>query len=179
MQHTIKIWDKEFTVLISQERIQERIVEMARAMHHDLAGTSPVFVTVLNGAFLFAADLLRQIDLPCEVSFVRLSSYAGTRSTGTVQPVIGLKEDLRGRTVVLLEDIIDSGDTAAYLLQEMKKHQPGDLRLASLLFKPHALKQPVHADYVGFEIPNDFVVGYGLDYNGLGRNLNAIYTLVP
>ena len=179
MQQTIKIWDKEFAVLISQERIQERIVEMAQAIRHDLAGTSPVFITVLNGAFLFAADLLRHVDLPCEVTFVRMSSYLGTKSSGTVQPVLGLKEDIRGRTVVLLEDIIDSGDTAAYLIQEMKKHQPGDLRLASLLLKPHALKHPIHADYVGFEVPNDFVVGYGLDYNGLGRNLNAIYSLVP
>lgn len=137
-----------------------------------------MFVAVLNGAFLFAADLLKHVSCECEITFVRVSSYAGTQSTGQVRNLIGLNENIEGRTIIIIEDIVDTGDTAMYLFNELKKQQPAEIKIASLLLKPNALKHDLKVDYTGFEVPNDFLVGFGLDYDGIGRNLNDIYTLV-
>ena len=171
----IKIRDKEFTVTIPEADIRRRIAEMGAAMNGDLGNFFPLFISVLNGAFLFTADLLRHISVECEVTFVRLASYNGMQSTGQVKNLLGLGDNIAGRHVVLLEDIIDTGHTVVYLLEELKKHQPASIRLATLLLKPAALKHDLRPDYVGFEVGNDFLVGYGLDYDGLGRNLNDIY----
>jgi hypoxanthine phosphoribosyltransferase len=178
MSSKIKVRDKEFSVFIPADKIRLRIAEMGETMSRDLNGTVPLFISVLSGAFLFSADLLRTMTMECEISFVRVSSYDGVHSTGVVKDVIGLKEDIRGRTVVILEDIIDTGETAMYLINELKKQEPKEIKLASLLLKPKALKHDLRPDYVGFEVPNDFLMGYGLDYDGLGRNLKDIYTLI-
>ena len=132
---------------------------------------------MLNGSFVFAADLLRGIETPCEISFVRMASYEGTSSTGAVKQLIGLKEDIKGRTVVIVEDIIDSGLTMVHLLELLKEKQPADIKIAALLVKPGNLKVELDIPYCCFEIPNDFIVGYGLDYDGEGRNLPSIYTV--
>jgi len=178
MSSTIKVRDKEFSVFIPADKIRLRIAEMGETMSRDLNGTVPLFISVLSGAILFSADLLRTMTIDCEISFVRVASYNGVHSTGIVKDVIGLKEDIKGRTVVILEDIIDTGETALYLINELKKQEPKEIKLASLLLKPKALKHDLRPDYVGFEVPNDFLLGYGLDYDGLGRNLKDIYTLI-
>ncbi|MEY4594666.1 MAG: hypothetical protein RIQ47_1076 [Bacteroidota bacterium] len=173
----ITIKDKTFEVNISATEIQARIKELARQIDADFTGKKPLFVVVLNGAFLFASDVFRQISTDCEIGFIRVSSYAGTQSTGHIKSVLGLTQDISGRSVIILEDIVDSGDTAVYLIEELKKSSPASIRFATLLFKPAALRHDFRPDYVGFEVPNDFLVGYGLDYDGYGRNLNEIYKL--
>ena len=174
----VKIHDKEFRVSITGAEIQNRIAELGKQLSREMNGKKPMFVAVLNGSFLFAADLLKNVTCECEITFVRVSSYAGTHSTGTVRNLVGLNEKIEGRTVILVEDIVDTGDTVVYLLNELKKERPKEIKLASLLVKPKALKHAIHVDYKGFEVPNDFLVGYGLDYDGIGRNLNDIYTLI-
>lgn len=173
----ITLKDKTFSINIPSETIQRRIGELANQMNRDYQDKVPVFVCVLSGAFLFTADLIKRITIDCEISFIRVSSYSGTQSTGIVKSVVGISMDLKDRHVVILEDIVDTGDTAVYLYDEMKKHAPADIRFASLLLKPKALRHTVKVDYLGFEVPNDFLVGYGLDYDGLGRNLTDIYKL--
>lgn len=174
---SVTIKDKRFEVSIPASTISQRIKELGAKLNEDLKNTRPVFVSVLKGSFLFAADLFREISLEAEITFIRVSSYSGTESTGTVKNVVGINESLEGRTVVIVEDIVDTGDTAIYLIDELKKQNPEKVLFASLLLKPDALRHPVKIDYVGFEVPNDFLVGYGLDYDGLGRNLKDIYTL--
>ena len=176
--NNVTIRDKTFTISIPAQEIQERIAVLAQKISTDLNGKKPIFVCVLNGAFLFAADLMKRMSMDCEITFVRVSSYAGTQSTGHIKNLVGLNEDIQGRSVIVVEDIVDSGDTVVYLLEELKKSNPADIRIASLLLKPKALKHNLKIDYVGFEVPNDFLVGYGLDYDGLGRNLNDIYKIV-
>lgn len=173
----IKVRDREFAVSIPEEKIKARVAEIAAQISHDLEGKRPLFLAVLNGSFVFAADLLRGIDTPCEISFVRMASYEGTSSTGDVKQLIGLKEDIKGRTVVIVEDIIDSGLTMVHLLDLLKEKQPADIKIAALLVKPGNLKVNLDIPYCCFEIPNDFIVGYGLDYDGEGRNLPSIYTV--
>lgn len=173
----VTIKDKTFSISIPSSRIQERIAEMAEQISQEYKGKNPVFVCVLNGAFLFAADLFKRVTIECEISFVRVSSYAGTQSTGVVKNLIGISENIKGRPVVILEDIVDTGDTAVYLFGEIGKQHPSQIKFASLLLKPKALRHNLTVDYIGFEVPNDFLVGYGLDYDGLGRNLNDIYKL--
>ncbi len=173
----ITIKDKTFAVNISSDTIQNRIAELALQIDADYKDKVPVFICVLSGAFLFAADLIKRVSIDCEVSFIRVSSYSGTQSTGVVKSVVGIATELKNRHVVILEDIVDTGDTAVYLMDEIKKHSPADVRFASLLLKPKALRHPVKVDYLGFEVPNDFLVGYGLDYDGLGRNYADIYKL--
>ncbi|MFN8165374.1 MAG: hypoxanthine phosphoribosyltransferase, partial [Bacteroidia bacterium] len=168
---------KQFVISIPESRIQERVRQIAAKMNEDLKGTKPVFLCVLKGSLLFASDVFREINMEAEISFIRVSSYSGTQSTGMVRSVAGIADSLEGRTVVILEDIVDTGDTAVYLVEEINKHNPERVLFASLLFKPAALRQKVNLDYVGFEVPNDFLVGYGLDYDGLGRNLKDIYKL--
>lgn len=173
----IKVRDREFTVSIPEEKIKARVAEVAAQISHDLEGKRPLFLAVLNGSFVFAADLLRGIETPCEISFVRMASYEGTSSTGAVKQLIGLKEDIKDRTVVIVEEIIDSGLTMVHLLELLKEKQPADIKIAALLVKPGNLKVELDIPYCCFEIPNDFIVGYGLDYDGEGRNLPSIYTV--
>ena len=174
---TVQVKDKEFSLFINSDKIQETIDTIARRISDDLKGTDPLFLVVLNGAFMFAGDLLKRITIPCEISFVKLSSYIGTQSTSVVRELIGLDEVLTDRTVVILEDIIDTGITMGVTIEKLKKLNAKDVRIATLLFKPGAFRMNYEIDYVGMEIPNDFIVGYGLDYDGFGRNYPDIYKI--
>jgi len=173
----VQVHDKIFTPFITAAQIQARVAEMGAEIDREYAGKKPLLIGVLNGSVIFMADLLRNIKTACEIGFIRVSSYHGTESTGAVKSVMGLSDDLSGRDVIIVEDIIDTGDTAVYLIHEISKKNPASIRFATILFKPAALRQQVRPDYVGFEIPPAFVVGYGLDYDGLGRNLADIYQL--
>lgn len=174
----IQVKDKSFEISIPEAKLQTEIRRVAREIDRDLSGQEPLFLPVLNGSFIFAADLLREITLPCEVSFIKLASYEGTNSTGQIREVIGLTKDITGRHVVIVEDIIDSGLTMAHMIETLQHQNPASIRVCSLLVKPAALKVKVPIDYCCMEIPNDFIVGYGLDYDGFGRNTRDIYTLV-
>ncbi len=174
----IQVKDKRFTLSIHRETILQEVDRVAAAISSDLAGRRPLFLSVLNGAFMFTADLLRRVTTPCEVSFVKLASYRGTGSTGRVKEVIGLNEEIAGRTVVIVEDIVDTGVTMQRLVEALSARHPREIRIATLLLKPGKLQADLHIDYVAFTVPNDFIVGYGLDYDGEGRNLPDIYTLV-
>ncbi len=177
LQDVVRVIDKDFVRYISSAKILQRIKEMAGAMHNDLAGKNPVFLCVLNGAFFFAADLLKEIDFPCEISFVKVASYSGMQSTGQSKTLIGLDESLKGRHVVVLEDIVDTGFTMLKLKEMMENTGVESFSIASLILKPEALKHDIKLHYTGFEVPNDFLVGYGLDYNKQGRNYKHIYRL--
>lgn len=175
----VKLWDKEFEISIPFEEIQASIKKMATEMRTDLEGKEALFICILNGSFMFAADLMKEVELTdAEISFLKLASYEGTNSTGKIKELIGLNEDLKGRTVVILEDIVDSGHTITDVIAQVKSKGVKEVKIATLLFKPDALKVEVDLDYIGLEIPNDFIVGYGLDYDRRGRNLKDIYTLV-
>lgn len=174
----IRVKDKTFKTFIPEREILERIKVVADKINQDMADKNPLFLAVLNGSFMFAADLMRMITVPCEISFVKLASYEGTSSTGNVQDLIGLNVPLEGRTVIVLEDIIETGNTLGHLVRTLKERQAADVRICSLLLKPERLKVPLQVDYVVMEIPNDFIVGYGLDYDQQGRNLRDIYTIV-
>lgn len=176
--NTIKVKDKEFAVSIPEEKILAEVERLAACLNHDLAGKNPLFLCVLNGSFMFAADLFRRINIPAEISFVKLSSYEGTASTGKVKELVGLAEDITGRTVVVVEDIVDTGYTMKGLLADLVSRGPEAVHVCTLLLKPDKLKVPLDIKYVALEIPNDFIVGYGLDYDGYGRNLRDIYTVV-
>lgn len=174
----VHLHDKKFAPHISATQIDAAIQKIAIQINTQLAANNPLFICVLNGVFIFAADLLRKIEIPCEISFIKVSSYNGTASLGEVKTQIGLKEDIKGRTIVIVEDIIDSGNTIDKLLPVLQSQQPEQIKIATLLFKPSAFKKSFKIDYTGIQIPNDFVVGYGLDYNGMGRNLPEIYKIV-
>ncbi|TDQ09529.1 hypoxanthine phosphoribosyltransferase [Pedobacter metabolipauper] len=172
----IQIEDKEFEILLENDNICKRTRLIAIQMNVDYESRCPIFIGVLNGSFLFMADLLKEINISCEVGFIKVSSYTGTESSGSIKEVFGLPEDLHNRDVVIIEDIVDTGFTLGYILNEVHKQKPASVKVCSLLLKPTALKAPIdELEYVGFEIANEFVVGYGLDYNGLGRNLKDIY----
>ena len=175
---TIQIKDKRFTPFIPEERILKEVARVASEINRDLEGTNPLFLSVLNGAFMFAADLMRNLTIPSEISFVKLASYAGTSSTGKVKELVGLNDDIEGRTVVIVEDIVDTGLTMQRLLDTLGTRNPEAIHIASLLVKPEKLKVNLNIEYVAMEIPNDFIVGYGLDYDGFGRNYPDIYTVV-
>lgn len=175
----ITVHDKQFQPYIGKERIRERVAALGAAISADYAGLNPLFIAVLNGSFVFAADLFRALSIEAEISFIKLASYKGTSSTGHVVTAIGMEEMLAGRHVILLEDIIDTGKTLHAFLPEIEQRRPASLKIATFLTKPDALQYDVRADYVGFEIPNHFVVGYGLDYDGLGRNYDELYALAP
>lgn len=179
MGKRVTLKDKTFEVSIPESKILERIAKIAKQMNKDLATEHPLFIVVLNGAFLFAAELFKRLDFPCEITFIRVASYEGTSSTGKIRNLLGMDTNIAGRNVVIVEDIIDRGDTMVFLLDELHKKSPDSIKISSLLLKPKALLHDIHCDYTGFEVPNDFLVGYGLDYDELGRNLNDIYTLVP
>ena len=176
---TIQLHDCEFSTYIFEEVINARIVMLAEQLDKEYAGKQPLFLAVLNGSFMFVADLLKRITIPCEVSFIRLSSYQDTLSTGRVKEVLGLNEDIQHRHVVVLEDIVDTGHTVHGLLEQLRERGPASVEVATLLLKPDCLQHPLDIQYVAKSIPNDFVVGDGLDYNGLGRNLRDIYKIVP
>ncbi len=178
MESEVTVYGKKFRVSVEAEKIQARVAELARQMNSDLAGKDVVFLSILNGSFMFAADLLRGIDLMCKISFVKFSSYEGQKSTGNVRELIGLNEDIKGKTVVIIEDIVDSGKTMVDLLAYLKKFEPAEIRIATLMFKPESCCKDLKIDYFGFSIPNDFIIGYGLDFDGLGRNLKDIYSIV-
>jgi hypoxanthine phosphoribosyltransferase len=175
----VKVNDKYFVPFLDAEIIQERIDALAERMNHDYKGKQPIFLAILNGSFMFAADLFRKINIEAEICFIKLASYKGTKSTGNVITSIGLDESLTGRHVVVIEDIVDTGNTLHQFMPQLEVQQPASLKIASLLHKPEALQhKDLQIDYLGFEVPNKFLLGYGLDYDGLGRNLAAIYQLV-
>lgn len=173
----IQVHDKKFQPYIDAATIQQRIQEMAAALNADLQGEKPLFIAILNGSFIFAADLFKYLTIEAEISFIKLVSYKGTRSTGNVVTAIGLDEDLFGRTVVILEDIVDTGKTLSQFLPQLEHQQPKKLMIAALLSKPDAMEHNIHINYLGFSVPDKFLLGYGLDYDGLGRNLPEIYQL--
>jgi len=175
VKEVITIKEKQFELFIEQEVIEQGIKRVAEQMNSELAEKNPIFLAVLNGAFMFAGELMKEVSIASEITFVRLASYQGTATTNRVQEVLGLNESIKGRSVVIVEDIVDSGNTMVSLLKELEKHEPEEIKIATLLFKPAALKQKLHLDYIALEIPNDFIVGYGLDYDGYGRNLKDIY----
>ena len=174
----VKVRDKEFSLFLTAEEIDKAVDQVAEMINADMMGKDPLFLCVLNGAFIFASDLLKKVKVDCEISFVKLSSYVGTKTTNTVRELIGLDQVLAGRTVVVVEDIIDTGITMAYTLEKLRKLGASDVRIATLLFKPEAFKKDYPIDYVGLVIPNEFIVGYGLDYDGHGRNLPDIYKII-
>ncbi|HOE04647.1 MAG TPA: hypoxanthine phosphoribosyltransferase [Bacteroidales bacterium] len=177
-QKSVKLYDKEFVSFINGITLAKAIRETGLKMQADLEGEDVVALCVLNGSFMFAGELFRHFELPCKISFIKLSSYEGTGSTGCVQEIIGLKENITGKTVVVVEDIVDTGETITKLVEDLKKHNPKQIRIATMLLKPDAYKKDIPIDYVALSIPDKFVVGFGLDYNGLGRNLKDLYQIL-
>lgn len=175
---TVQIKDKLFSISIPREDIQREVIRVAGEINRDLKDKNPLFLSVLNGSFMFSADLMKHITIPCQISFIKLASYEGTASTGKITEVLGLSESVQGRMVVIVEDIVDTGLTMQRLLQTLGTRHPEEIRIATLLVKPEKLKVKLDIDYVAMRIPNDFIVGYGLDYDGYGRNYPDIYTVV-
>ncbi len=175
---TVKVHELEFSEFIKASEIAKAVKRVASHINKDMEGKNPLFLVVLNGAFMFAADLMKEVTIPCEISFVKLSSYIGTKTTSTVRELIGLDEVLHDRTVVIVEDIIDTGITMGVTIEKLRKLEAKEVKIATLLFKPDAFKMNYDIDYIGLKIPNDFIVGYGLDYNGHGRNLPDIYKII-
>lgn len=173
----VQLLDKSFEIYLDAAQIQQRVREMARQISSDYVGSRPLFLSILNGSFLFTADLVRNLTIDPEISFIKLASYKGMRSTGSFTTAIGLDVELLGRDVILVEDIVDTGNTLSQFLPHLQQQQPRSVRIATLLHKPEATRHPLTLDYVGFAIPNKFVVGYGLDYDGWGRQYDSIYQL--
>lgn len=176
--NTIKIKDKTFRTSIPESEILKNVKAVADRINREMDGKNPLLLAILNGSFVFAADLMRFINIPCEISFVKMASYEGTASTGNVKQLIGLGEELKGRTVIVVEDIVESGLTIQTLLETLNSKEPESVHVCTLLLKPECLKVPLNIEYVAMEIPNDFILGYGLDYDQQGRNLRDIYTVV-
>lgn len=175
---TIQVKDKSFSLFISEKEILREIKRIAKQINKDFQDKEPVFLAVLNGSFIFAADLLKEVNLPCEISFVKLASYQGVNTTGKIREVIGLNVDLTDRPVIIVEDIVDTGLTMAHMLDVLKQQNPASIDICTLLLKPGKLQVDLDIKYCCMEIPNDFIVGYGLDYDGYGRNMRDIYTLI-
>ena len=173
----VRILDKDFELFIEADTIQESIKRLAITINEDLKDKCPIFVAILNGSFMFAGDLMKYVTISSEITFVRIASYQGVNSTNKIKEIMGLKENIKDRTVVILEDIVDTGHTIEALIKQFEKHSPKEIKVATLLFKPKALVKDVKPDYVALEIPNDFIVGFGLDYDGFGRNLKDIYKI--
>ncbi|MCC8172380.1 MAG: hypoxanthine phosphoribosyltransferase [Parabacteroides sp.] len=175
----IRLKDKEFELYIPEKQIREAVCTLAARLKTDLEGSNPLFVCILNGAFMFTSDLLKEINNDWEITFARYASYSGTRSSAVLQEILPVQADVKGRTLVLVEDVIDSGFTLYTLMNRLRSQGAADIKVATLLFKPDALTCELEPDYVGMRIPNDFVIGYGMDYDGLGRALRDIYKIVP
>ncbi len=175
---TVKIKDKKFKVAISSEKIQKRVSEIAQEMNQKLAGKDVVLISILNGSFMFASDLMKKITFDAKITFLKLASYDADASTGKVKRLIGINESLKDKTVVVIEDIVDTGITMESILWQLKGYQPKEVIIASLLFKKEAFKKDYKIDYIGFDMPNEFLIGYGLDYDGYGRNYGEIYSLI-
>ncbi len=174
----IKVHDKTFETYLSEETIQKRVRQLAAAINKDYTGKRPMFIAILNGSFMFASDLFKHLTIEAELCFIKLASYKGLKSSGNVVTSIGLEDDIFNKEIVIVEDIVDTGKTLHNFLPKLEHQQPKSLRIATLLHKSEATEFPLKLDYIGFDIPNKFVVGYGLDYDGLGRNLKEIYQLV-
>ncbi|MGM0650442.1 MAG: hypoxanthine phosphoribosyltransferase [Bacteroidota bacterium] len=174
---SVRILDKTFSIYLTESKINERVSQLAAQINKEYKQQEIVFVGILNGCFMFASDLFKQLEIDCKVSFLKIASYQGTQSTGKVQQLIGLNEDISNKTVIIIEDIIDTGITIDHIINQLNAYQPSEIKVASLLFKPEAYQKTMQPDYIGFEIPNKFIVGYGLDYNGYGRNLKHIYQI--
>jgi len=174
----IRVHDKFFKPFIMEKEIQREVTRIAGEMNSELARQDPIFLGILNGAFMFAGDLYKQLTFPCQITFLKLASYSGTQSTGSVKQLIGINRDLRDRVVVVLEDIVDTGVTLETIIRQLSGYEPAKIMIATFLYKPDAALKEVKLDYVGMEIPNNFIVGYGLDYEGYGRNFRDIYRLV-
>lgn len=174
----IKVHDKTFETYLSEDIIQKRVQELAAAINRDYAGKRPMFIAILNGSFMFASDLFKHLTIEAELCFIKLASYKGLKSSGNVVTSIGLEDDIFNKEIVIVEDIVDTGKTLHNFLPKLEHQQPKSLKIATLLHKSEAIEYPLQLDYIGFDIPNKFVVGYGLDYDGLGRNLKEIYQLV-
>jgi len=173
----VKVKDKEFEPFIPAEKIETIVRELADRINEDFKGKNPLFLAILNGSFVFAADLLRKITIPCNISFVKFASYSGTETTEIVKELIGVNEEIKGRHIILVEDIIDTGNTIELILADMAKNEPAEVKIACFCHKPEAFRRSYKIDYIGISIPNDFIVGYGLDYDGYGRNLPDIYKI--
>ena len=178
MEKLVRLNDRSFRLYKSESEILTAVRNVAHLINEDYIGKRPLLIPILNGSFMFASDLIKDLMLDCELCFVKASSYLGTNSTGQVTSIIGLSENIEGRHIIIIEDIVDTGNTLAKILPVFREQNPASLKIAALLFKPDALKNDIHIDYVGMEIPNEFIVGYGLDYNGLGRNLRDIYQVI-
>ena len=176
--NSVKINDRSFRVSITETEIKNRIKSLAAEISADMEGKNPLFLAVLNGSFIFAADLMREMTIPCEISFVKLASYQGTTSTGKIQEVIGINENLTGRTVIIVEDIVESGQTMKRMIESLGTRNPSSVQICTLFFKPDKLKEDLTLDYVAFRIPDDFIVGYGLDYDQAGRGLKDVYSII-
>ena len=174
----IQIKDKKFALSIPETEIQQAVRAVGEAINRDMANKNPLFICVLNGAFMFAGDLMKTVTIPSEITFIKLSSYEGLYTTGTVKEIIGLNESVVGRNVVVVEDIVDTGITMERILSSLRAKGANEIRVATFLQKPDALQRDITVDYIAMKIPNDFIVGYGLDYDGYGRNLKDIYTVV-
>lgn len=174
----IKLHDKTFELFITAEKINSAIEDMAIKMNSELTNKNPLFISILNGAFMFTSDLMKKLDFDCNLTFLKLSSYQGTSSTGEVKKLFGLNESIEGRTVIIIEDIVDTGITLEHIMKQLQELQPAEIKIATFLLKPDTFHGRVKPEYIGIEVPNDFIVGYGLDYNELGRNLKDIYVLV-
>jgi len=177
MKQTIQIHDKHFEVFIEKSIIEKQIIELASRINQDYEGKCPLFLAILNGSFMFAAELMKSVNVDCEITFLRVSSYQATESTGKVHQILGLLENIENRDVIVVEDIVDTGLTMIEIKQQLLAQNPASLSIVTLFQKPEALNQPIDIQYVGFEIENKFVLGYGLDYDGLGRNLTDLYVL--
>jgi len=173
----VQVKDLHFEPFISHHSIQARVVELANRLTVDYHGKNPVFLSVLNGSFMFTSDLMKSFLAPCEISFIKLASYQGTESTGEVKTLIGINNKIENRHVIIIEDIVDTGTTIKKILELIWQHNPASVKIMTLLFKPEAFQENMEIDYVGFDIENKFVVGYGLDYDGFGRNMNQIYVV--
>ena len=174
----IKVLDKEFEIYLTEQEILAKVKEVAEAINKDLEGEEPIFMGILNGSFMFASDLYKDITLDSQITFLKLASYDGTSSTGKIKRLIGINEDIKDKTVVVIEDIVDTGNTLDSILKQLRGYEPKDIKLVTLLFKPDAYTKDFPIDYKCFDIPNDFILGYGLDYDGFARNLRNIYKIV-
>ncbi len=173
----VTVLDKKFRIFLPHAEIIKKVEEMASRMNNELKEKNPLFLGILNGSFMFASDLLKNLDFDCNISFLKMASYTGTCSTGKIKPLIGLNEDIKGRTVIIMEDIVDTGITLEHIIKQLKDYAPDDIKICTLLFKPEAYVKDFNLDYVGFEVPDFFLIGYGLDYNGCGRNYKHLYKI--